>query len=63
VPIDIRYINNLSADIYVLELAAAAYDIPWRFTNIKAHPERDPKRKDNPTIEDIAIYMVDVAAD
>jgi hypothetical protein len=33
----------------------AECDLPRRFTNIKAHPERDPKRKDNPTINDIGI--------
>jgi hypothetical protein len=37
-------------------------DLPRRFTHIKAHPERDPKRKDNPTIKDIAIYMADAVA-
>jgi hypothetical protein len=37
-------------------------DLPRRFTHLKAHPERDPKCKDNLTIKDIAIYMVDAVA-
>ena len=37
-------------------------DRPRRFHHVKAHPERDPKRKANPTITDIAIYMTDATA-
>jgi hypothetical protein len=29
---------------------------------MKAHPERDPKCKDNSTIKDIAIYMANAVA-
>ena len=35
---------------------------PWRFHHVKAHPERDPDRKANPTAKDKAIYMADAVA-
>ena len=37
-------------------------DQPRRFYHIKAHPERDPARKANPTVRDKAIYMADAVA-
>jgi hypothetical protein len=35
---------------------------PRRFYHIKAHPEHDPARKENPTIIDKAIYVADAVS-
>jgi hypothetical protein len=60
------YINPLAHTRGELWASAAHVhancDLPRRFTHIKAHSERDPKREDNPIIKDIAIYKADAVA-